>query len=114
MHGTPLWTANLLDRYTSGSTGTPKGVLHTTGGYMVQAYVSTRYVFDTQPGDVFWCAQPEPACRTPQYLLGSFYRSHRRMCEVGVRKTVHSGWLKAAELLTPQVHSRLRLGHGAQ
>mmetsp|Transcript_3580 Transcript_3580/g.10404 ORF Transcript_3580/g.10404 Transcript_3580/m.10404 type:complete len:633 (-) Transcript_3580:1161-3059(-) len=41
--------------YTSGSTGNPKGVVHTTGGYMVQAYTSTRYVFDLQPGDVYWC-----------------------------------------------------------
>jgi acetyl-CoA synthetase len=41
--------------YTSGSTGKPKGVMHSTGGYMVQAAVSTRYVFDLQPGDVFWC-----------------------------------------------------------
>ena len=42
-------------RYTSGSTGNPKGVVHTTGGYMVQAHASTRYVFDLQPGDVYWC-----------------------------------------------------------
>lgn len=42
--------------YTSGSTGKPKGVLHTTGGYMVEAAVTTRYVFDLQPGDVYWCS----------------------------------------------------------
>lgn len=41
--------------YTSGSTGNPKGVVHSVGGYMVQTYVSTRYAFDVQPGDVFWC-----------------------------------------------------------
>eukprot|EP00884_Botryococcus_braunii_P002880 jgi/Botrbrau1/12593/Bobra.0169s0121.1 len=41
--------------YTSGSTGNPKGVLHTTGGYMVMAGVTTRYLFDLQPGDVYWC-----------------------------------------------------------
>ncbi|DBB10482.1 TPA: hypothetical protein ACH3X3_002023 [Trebouxia sp. C0006] len=41
--------------YTSGSTGNPKGVLHTTGGYMVMAGVTTKYVFDLQPGDVYWC-----------------------------------------------------------
>ena len=41
--------------YTSGSTGKPKGIMHTTGGYMVGAYLSTRYVFDLQPGDVYWC-----------------------------------------------------------
>jgi acetyl-CoA synthetase len=41
--------------YTSGSTGKPKGILHTTAGYLAGAYVSTKYVFDLQPGDVYWC-----------------------------------------------------------
>lgn len=41
--------------YTSGSTGKPKGVLHTTGGYMVYAATTCKYVFDLQPNDVFWC-----------------------------------------------------------
>ena len=41
--------------YTSGSTGKPKGVLHTTGGYMVWASFTHEYVFDYQPGEIFWC-----------------------------------------------------------
>ncbi|WP_027135226.1 acetate--CoA ligase [Geminicoccus roseus] len=41
--------------YTSGSTGKPKGVLHTTGGYLVYASVTHKYVFDYQDGDVYWC-----------------------------------------------------------
>ncbi len=41
--------------YTSGSTGKPKGVLHTTGGYMVQAALTFKYVFDYHDGDIFWC-----------------------------------------------------------
>ncbi|MAE45844.1 MAG: acetate--CoA ligase [Planctomycetes bacterium] len=41
--------------YTSGSTGKPKGIMHTTGGYMVGAYLSTRMVFDLQEDDVYWC-----------------------------------------------------------
>lgn len=41
--------------YTSGSTGKPKGVLHTSGGYLVYATLTFRYIFDYQPGDVFWC-----------------------------------------------------------
>ena len=41
--------------YTSGSTGTPKGVLHTTGGYGVWAATTFTYVFDYQPGEVYWC-----------------------------------------------------------
>jgi acetyl-CoA synthetase len=41
--------------YTSGSTGKPKGVLHTTGGYLVYASMTHKYVFDYQDGDVYWC-----------------------------------------------------------
>lgn len=41
--------------YTSGSTGKPKGVLHTTGGYLLQASMTFKYVFDYQEGEVFWC-----------------------------------------------------------
>lgn len=41
--------------YTSGSTGKPKGVLHTTGGYLLQAAMTHKYVFDYQPREVYWC-----------------------------------------------------------
>lgn len=41
--------------YTSGSTGKPKGVLHTTGGYLVFAATTHKYVFDYHEGDVYWC-----------------------------------------------------------
>jgi acetyl-CoA synthetase len=41
--------------YTSGSTGKPKGLLHTTGGYAVQTYLTSKYVFDLQEDDIFWC-----------------------------------------------------------
>lgn len=41
--------------YTSGSTGKPKGVLHTTGGYLLQASMTHRYVFDYHDGDIHWC-----------------------------------------------------------
>jgi acetyl-CoA synthetase len=37
------------------SAGQPKGVLHTTGGYMVYAATTTKYVFNMEPGDIFWC-----------------------------------------------------------
>ncbi|GIL91937.1 hypothetical protein Vretimale_18561 [Volvox reticuliferus] len=48
--------APLFKLYTSGSTGKPKGVLHTTGGYMVGAMVTTKFVFDIHPAsDVYWC-----------------------------------------------------------
>ncbi len=41
--------------YTSGSTGKPKGILHTTGGYLTGAATTFKYVFDHQPGDIYWC-----------------------------------------------------------
>jgi acetyl-CoA synthetase len=41
--------------YTSGSTGKPKGVMHTTGGYLVFASMTHKYVFDYQDGDIYWC-----------------------------------------------------------
>jgi acetyl-CoA synthetase len=41
--------------YTSGTTGKPKGILHTTGGYLVQTHLTTRWVFDLKEEDTFWC-----------------------------------------------------------
>jgi len=45
----------LFTLYTSGSTGKPKGVLHTTGGYMVYAGATFKYVFDYKDEDTYWC-----------------------------------------------------------
>ncbi|MEI6542018.1 MAG: acetate--CoA ligase [Methylococcales bacterium] len=41
--------------YTSGSTGQPKGVLHTTGGYLLFAAMTHKYIFDYHDGDIYWC-----------------------------------------------------------
>lgn len=41
--------------YTSGTTGKPKGLVHTTGGYSVQTYLTSKYVFDLHEEDVYWC-----------------------------------------------------------
>jgi acetyl-CoA synthetase len=41
--------------YTSGTTGKPKGVMHTTGGYMTQVTATTRWVFDLNDDDIYWC-----------------------------------------------------------
>ena len=41
--------------YTSGTTGKPKGILHTTGGYAVATYITTKWVFDIRDEDVYWC-----------------------------------------------------------
>jgi acetyl-CoA synthetase len=41
--------------YTSGTTGKPKGIVHTTGGYLVGTYATTKLVFDLRDDDVYWC-----------------------------------------------------------
>ena len=41
--------------YTSGTTGKPKGIVHTTGGYLLGAHLTTKYVFDMHENDVYWC-----------------------------------------------------------
>ena len=47
--------APLFILYTSGSTGKPKGILHTTGGYLLGAKMTSKYVFDLRDEDVYWC-----------------------------------------------------------
>jgi len=41
--------------YTSGSTGTPKGVQHSSGGFLLYATLTHKYIFDYQDGDIYWC-----------------------------------------------------------
>ena len=41
--------------YTSGTTGKPKGLVHTTGGYSVQTYLTSKLVFDLKDDDIYWC-----------------------------------------------------------
>lgn len=41
--------------YTSGTTGKPKGILHTTGGYLLQTHLTTKWIFDLKDDDVYWC-----------------------------------------------------------
>jgi acetyl-CoA synthetase len=41
--------------YTSGSTGKPKGVVHSTGGYLLHAMISHKYIFDIHDEDIYWC-----------------------------------------------------------
>jgi len=42
--------------YTSGTTGKPKGILHTTGGYSVGTYITSKWVFDLRDDDIYWCS----------------------------------------------------------
>ncbi len=41
--------------YTSGTTGKPKGILHTTAGYLLGTYATSKWVFDLKEDDVYWC-----------------------------------------------------------
>ncbi|MEQ8767061.1 MAG: AMP-binding protein, partial [Planctomycetota bacterium] len=41
--------------YTSGTTGKPKGIVHSTGGYLLGASLTAKYVFDLKDEDVYWC-----------------------------------------------------------
>ncbi|MBU0593424.1 MAG: acetate--CoA ligase [Gammaproteobacteria bacterium] len=54
----PTWVSAedpLFILYTSGSTGKPKGVQHSTGGFLLGAILSMKWVFDYKPNDIYWC-----------------------------------------------------------
>ncbi len=55
--------------YTSGSTGKPKGVLHSSAGYLLQASITFRWVFDYHSKDVFWCTADVGWITGHSYLL---------------------------------------------
>jgi len=55
--------------YTSGSTGKPKGVLHTTGGYLLYAAITTKYTFDLHDNDIYWCTADVGWITGHSYLL---------------------------------------------
>ena len=55
--------------YTSGSTGKPKGILHTTGGYLLFATMTTKYTFDLQENDIYWCTADVGWITGHSYLL---------------------------------------------
>ena len=54
----PVWVNAehpLFLLYTSGSTGKPKGIQHSSAGYLLGAKLSSKWVFDLNDDDVFWC-----------------------------------------------------------
>ncbi len=74
--------------YTSGTTGKPKGLVHTTGGYAVGAYLTSKYVFDLQDDDVYWCTADIGWVTGHSYVaLRSALRTARRRCSTKARRT---------------------------
>ncbi|MGH8642985.1 MAG: acetate--CoA ligase [Gammaproteobacteria bacterium] len=70
--------------YTSGSTGKPKGVLHTTGGYLLYAAITHKYVFDYRDGEVYWCTADVG------WVTGHSYIVYGPLCN-GARNLVFEG-----------------------
>ena len=64
--------------YTSGSTGKPKGIMHTTGGYLVQTYLTSRYTFNLRPGNdhVYWCTADVGWVTGHSYIIYGILQNH--------------------------------------
>jgi acetyl-CoA synthetase len=80
--------------YTSGSTGKPKGVLHTTGGYMVGTYLTSKYVFDLKDEDVYWCTADVGWVTGHSYIVyGPLCNGATVLMYEGTPNTPHQGRL---------------------
>ncbi|MBG79336.1 MAG: acetate--CoA ligase [Phycisphaerae bacterium] len=64
--------------YTSGSTGKPKGIMHTTGGYLVHTYLTSRYTFNLRPGQdhVYWCTADVGWITGHSYIIYGILQNH--------------------------------------
>ena len=67
--------------YTSGSTGKPKGIMHTTGGYLVHTYLTSRYTFNLRPGNnhVFWCTADVGWITGHSYIIYGILQNSKNM-----------------------------------
>ena len=64
--------------YTSGSTGKPKGIVHTTGGYLVHTFLTSRYTFNLRPGNdhVYWCTADVGWITGHSYIIYGILQNH--------------------------------------
>ncbi len=78
--------------YTSGTTGKPKGILHTTGGYLTQARIHDKMVFDLKDEDIYWCTADIG------WVTGHSYVVYGPLCQrrdrVDVRRRAESSRLR--------------------
>lgn len=81
--------------YTSGSTGAPKGILHTTGGYLLGAALTVKYIFDYHENDIFACMADIGWITGHTYVSISQRRDrlHKRLTRVlGQLWSTYFGW----------------------
>jgi acetyl-CoA synthetase len=78
--------------YTSGSTGKPKGVVHTTGGYNLYSHITTKWIFDLNDTDVYWCTADVGWITGHSYIVyGPLSNGATAVMYEGVARPSHPG-----------------------